>query len=583
LLLFVCTALGSAQSGKRRQQEPRGVNVVPVTSTASAPERRIALVIGNAAYQYTAPLNNPVSDAQDIARVLKELQFQVILKTDATLETMADAIFQFGEQLKGGGVGLLYYSGHGMQVKGENYLIPIDANLMREDDIKRKTINARDILDKMDEAKSHLNLVFLDACRNNPFPRSVRAVSRGLAGMSAPTGTLLVFATNPDNVAADGVGKNGAYTKHLLQYITQPGLEVGMMLRKIRTAVKDETGGQQVPWENGSIEGEFYFNAMRGVPSVTPLAPSPPTPSPSTGTQVAVGRSPQQPQAPPATIVGNDGAEMVLVPAGEFSMGSDAGEIDRLLQGRTNVKREFFDREIPRHQVYLDAFYIDKYEVTNARFQQFVQATGHRTQAEREGSGYADNGEKFELVNGANWRAPRGPGSSIAGLEQHPVVQVSQEDAKAYCSWAVKRLPTEAEWEKAARGTDGRSYPWGNQFDGRRANFCDANCQFNWKDHVSNDGSRYTAPVGSYEIGKSPYGAYDMTGNVWEWVVDWFDANYYKSSPARNPQGPASGEQAVRRGGGWGADALHVRAPGRDRSAPANRTIYIGVRCVKTL
>src|SRR5262249_56929196 len=159
-LPLVSTALGSAQSGKRRPQDPRGVTVVPATPTASAPERRVALVIGNSAYQYTSPLKNPANDAQDIARVLKELQFQVLLKTDATLDTMADAIFEFGERLKGGGVGLLYYSGHGMQVKGENYLIPIDANLVREDDIKRKTINARDILDKMDEAKSHLNLVF---------------------------------------------------------------------------------------------------------------------------------------------------------------------------------------------------------------------------------------------------------------------------------------------------------------------------------------------------------------------------------------------------------------------------------------
>jgi len=452
-----------------------------------------------------------------------------------------------------------------MQVKGENYLIPIDANVVREDDIKRKTINARDVLDKMDEAKSHLNLVFLDACRNNPFPRSVRAVSRGLAGMNAPTGTLLVFATNPDNVAADGTGRNGAYTKHLLQYIRQPGLEVGMMLRKIRTAVKEETGGQQVPWENGSMEGEFYFIGVSG------------------GTQVAVGIYPQQPQTPPATLVGNDGAEMVLVPAGEFSMGSDADEIDRLLKDWPNVKREFFAREIPRHRVSLDAFYIDKYEVTNARFQQFVQATGHRTQAEREGSGYVFTREKSEQVKGANWRAPRGPGSSIASLEQHPVVQVSHEDAKAYCAWAGKRLPTEAEWEKAARGTDGRSYPWGNQFDGRLANFCDTNCEYKWKDSAANDGYRYTAPVGSYEGGKSPYGAYDMAGNVWEWVADWFDENYYRDSPARNPQGPASGEQAVLRGGGWYTDALHVRAPTRARCAPADRSNLLGFRCAKTL
>ena len=264
-------------------------------------------------------------------------------------------------------------------------------------------------------------------------------------------------------------------------------------------------------------------------------------------------------------------------------MGSDKDEIDRLLQGRTDVKREPFDREIPRHRVSLDAFYIDKYEVTNAHFQQFVQATGHRTHAEREGSGYVYTGEKWEPVNGANWRAPRGPGSSIASLEQHPVVQVSQEDAKAYCAWAGKRLPTEAEWEKAARGTDGRIYPWGNQFDGKRANFCDTNCETKWKDSAANDGSRYTAPVGSYEGGKSPYGAYDMAGNVWEWVADWYDENYYRNSPARNPQGPASGDKAVLRGGGWNNNALDVRAPDRNRDAPANRNDDIGFRCAKTL
>jgi formylglycine-generating enzyme required for sulfatase activity len=430
---------------------------------------------------------------------------------------------------------------------------------------------------KMDEAKSHLNLVFLDACRNNPFPRSVRAASRGLAGMNAPSGTLLVFATNPDNVASDGTGRNGIYTKHLLQYITQPGLEVGMLLRRVRTAVKEETGGQQVPWENGSIEGGFYFNGTSGVPAVTPLMASPPTPNPSTGMQVAVGIYPQQPQAPPATIVGNDGAEMVLVSAGEFSMGSDGDELDRL-----KADRNAFGDEIPRHRVYLDAFYIDKYELTNTRFQQFVQATGHRTQAERDGWSYVFTGEKAEQVNGANWRAPRGPGSNIASLERHPVVQVSQEDAKAYCSWAGKRLPTEAEWEKAARDTDGQIYPWGNQLDGRRANFCDTNCEYKWKDSAANDGYRYTAPVGSYEGGKSPYGAYDMVGNVWEWVADWYDASYYRNSPARNPQGPVSGDRAVLRGGGWGNGALNERASYRGRNAPAFRDGSIGLRCAKT-
>ena len=247
---------------------PAQTSSVPVKPTnfssmsmdKSSSERRVALVIGNSAYQHTAPLANPTNDAQDVAQALQKFNFQVILKTNADLETMADAVFQFGEKLKGGGVGLFYYSGHGLQVKGENYLLPVDANLQREDDVKRKAISANDIVDKMGEGKSHLNLVFLDACRNNPFPSGTRAVSRGLGGMSAPNGTLLIFSTNPDNVAQDGDGRNGTYTKHLLQQISDPGVEVGMLLRKVRTAVKDETAGQQVPWENGSIEGEFYFS-----------------------------------------------------------------------------------------------------------------------------------------------------------------------------------------------------------------------------------------------------------------------------------------------------------------------------------
>jgi uncharacterized caspase-like protein len=148
-LLLVCAALGSAQSRKQGQKELRGLTGIPSTPQTSSRERRVALVIGNAAYQHTAPLTNPINDAQDMARVLKELQFQVILKTNATLDTMADAIFTFGEQLKGGGIGLFYYAGHGLQVKGENYLIPIDANVVRADDIKRKTINARDVLDSL--------------------------------------------------------------------------------------------------------------------------------------------------------------------------------------------------------------------------------------------------------------------------------------------------------------------------------------------------------------------------------------------------------------------------------------------------
>jgi formylglycine-generating enzyme required for sulfatase activity len=555
-------------------QEGRGLGVVPAVG-AAAPGRT-ALVIGNAAYSDDiGPLKNPGNDATDMAATLRQLGFVVTLVKDANHQRMAEAIEDFSRQLRPRSVGVFYYAGHGAQVGGRNYLIPLGARITTEAAVPYQAVAAEEVLARMDGAGQgqSLNVIILDACRNAPFMRGWRSPLRGLAPMQATGGSLVAYATSPGAVAADGTGRNGTYTRHLLHFMTEPNLPVELMFKQVRSAVEQETNGQQIPWELSSLRENFSFHPGASGTTSTPVvstpavATPPPSPSPSTsgGTQVAVGVYPPQPQAPLATIVGNDGAEMVLVPAGEFIMGSGGRKPE----------------EAPQHRVYLDAFYIDKYEVTNARFQQFVQATGHRTQAEREGSGAVYTGQQWELVNGANWRAPRGPGSSTASLEQHPVVLVSQGDAKAYCAWAGKRLPTEAEWEKAARGTDGRSYPWGNQFNGQQANFCDTNCEDPLRDRVDNDGYRYTAPVGSYESGKSPYGAYDMAGNVWEWVADWFDENYYQESPARNPQGPASGDKVVVRGGGWDALALYVRATYRFRFAPTSGFDTLGIRCAK--
>lgn len=570
LLLLVTVVSVDAQSKKSGRQEQRGATVGPAVPTPSTAERHIALVIGNSSYA-ESPLANPVNDATDTANALQQMGFAVTPLLNADLRRMRDAIETFRKQLRPGVVGLFYFAGHGVQVKGENYLVPIGAQVAREQDVEFETLHVGRVLGAMEDADNGVDIIILDACRDNPYARSLRSSQRGLAVTQAITGSLIAYATAPGSVAADGSGRNGVYTSHLLQNMRILGLPIEQVFKNVRIGVMKETANKQTPWESSSLTGNVTF-----MPAVENSATG--QISQPQGTQVAVGIYPQQPQAPPATIVGNDGAEMVLVPAGEFSMGIDGDELDRL-----QASRETFGDEIPRHRVYLDAFYIDKYEVTNASFEQFVQATGHRTQAEREGWGYVVMGEKAEQVNGANWRAPRGPGSSIASLEQHPVVQVSQEDAKAYCSWGGKRLPTEAEWEKAARGTDGLTYPWGNQFDGRQANFCDTNCEHKWKDSAANDGYRYAAPVGSYEGGKSPYGTYDMAGNVWEWVADWHDGNYYRNSPARNPQGPASGDKAVLRGGGWISVALRVRAPHRTRNAPALRLDSLGFRCAKTL
>jgi len=571
----------------RVEQEERKLTVVSPPPAVPVAKNRWALVIGNSTYgAEVGPLENPVNDATDMAAALQPLGFAVTLVLNATRRQMEDALAAFRRQLRPGGVGLFYFAGHGAQVEGINYLIPIGANVEKAVTAQAESVSAEQVLASMTAAGTTLNILILDACRNNPFlSRWPVQVPRGLAPMQAARGSFIAYATAPGAVAADGGGRNGTYTKHLLHYLTTPDLLVEQMFKRVRVAVEEETGGAQTPWEASSLQGDFAFLPAAGT-RPSPAAVKEPPSQEQTGTSgvsVAAAKPSESHQPELAlTIVGKDGAEMVLVPAGEFVMGSAPDDIASLLRRNPKANGAILKDEIPQHRVYLDAFYIDKYEVTNTRFRQFVQATGYRTQAEREGGGKIRTGAKtWAQVPDATWRAPRGQGSSIAGLEAHPVVQVSWHDAKAYCTWAGKRLPTEAEWEKAARGPEGRLYPWGNELDGTTVNFCDRNCPFAWKDASVNDGYRSTAPVGSYEAGKSPYGAYDMAGNVWEWVADWYDAKYYQRSPARNPQGPTSGTQMVLRGGSWLYTAPDLRTTERAGVPPDRRNENIGLRCVQ--
>jgi len=226
--------------------------------------------------------------------------------------------------------------------------------------------------------------------------------------------------------------------------------------------------------------------------------------------------------------------------------------------GSEDLCRRSYDAEGPRHEIYLNAFWIDRTEVTNAQYRKCVEA------------GICDT------PTSCDWGAPTYNDGSKA---DHPVVCVDWNDARTYCQWAGKRLPTEAQWEKTARGTDGLIYPWGDTFDGRLVNFCDVNCEFEHKNEDWDDGYADTAPVGSYADGESPYGAWDMAGNVWEWVVDWYGADYYASSPGSNPQGPSTGMEKVLRGGSWNRDWDRTRAAQRRNHNPADRASIFGFRC----
>jgi len=227
-------------------------------------EQRVALVIGNSTYPY-APLRNPQNDAEDMALSLNNLGFKVTKKLNASRREIEDAINGFGRELRKGGVGLFYFAGHGVQVNGINYLIPIGANIESEGDVRYEAVNANRALSKMQDAGNPLNLVFLDACRNNPFARRFRSAEQGLAPMDAPKGSFVAYATAPGDVAAEGDSRNGIFTKHLLQYMREPGLEVGQMMRKVRTGVQNDTSGKQTPFEVSSLTGDFFFAS-----SVTP-------------------------------------------------------------------------------------------------------------------------------------------------------------------------------------------------------------------------------------------------------------------------------------------------------------------------
>ena len=271
---------------------------------------------------------------------------------------------------------------------------------------------------------------------------------------------------------------------------------------------------------------------------------------------------------------GKDGMLMVYIPFGQFSMGE---------------KYDGYDKRELMHTVDLNAFWIDQTEVTNAMFEKFVRATGYLTDAEKSGVGgvyiisvQSTNLRQTNEINGANRQYPHGPETSIIGLEKHPVVQVSWNDAQAYCKWAGARLPTEAEWEKAARGTDGREYPWGNSSpDGTLLNFNDLSLSDTYSIRSANDGYKYTAPVGTYPQGASPYGMLDPAGNVAEWVADWWAEHYYQNSPKSNPQGPTSGEERMYRGRGWNDDTVTILYRG-ETGMPTKSTDYIGFRCAMT-
>jgi formylglycine-generating enzyme required for sulfatase activity len=418
----------------------------------------------------------------------------------------------------------VFYAGHGLQIKGENYLPAVDAEISGEEDVPNQSLAVRQIMDVLGDAKTRLNLVFLDACRDNPYARGFRSASRGLSKENAPSGTLISFATRPGSVASDGVGRNGLYTGALLAAMVEQNRPIEQVLKMVVTAVKAGSKNQQEPWTEGSIEGEFCFGeclatvssavsittpekreddywadvktlgnreAFEGYLSKYPkgqyvaLARASLARLPVAGTTMANASAQVRPVSVAPVKMGatfkdcDECPEMVAIPAGTFNMGSKADPFANQVDPPD---------ELPQHTVSIREFSVGKYEVTQEQ-----------------------------------WFAVMGTNPSKLKGRNLPVEQVSWEEAQSFVKKLSERtgkkyrLPTEAEWEYAARAGTQTRYHFGDDVEQLG--------QYAW--HTGN-AINATHPVG--EKLPNAFGLHDVHGNVWEWVEDcWHDS--YKGAP----------------------------------------------------
>lgn len=261
-LLLSISIKSFAQSVIKARSAAGSYNITKSTldslRSEGATEKRVALVIGNKTYK-VGPLQNPENDANDLTALLTRKKFEVIKVIDGSKLEMREAIKTFNKKVADGAIGLFYYSGHGVQVEGENYLVPIDANIEYKEEVPDECIGVSTILRYMEASNNKLNIMILDACRNSPFKSFSRSGEKGMLRMEAPVGSFVAYSTAPGMTASDGNGRNGLYTSKLMKYLDVPGLKIEEVFKQVRIEVSKESNNSQIPWESNSLMGDFYF------------------------------------------------------------------------------------------------------------------------------------------------------------------------------------------------------------------------------------------------------------------------------------------------------------------------------------
>jgi formylglycine-generating enzyme required for sulfatase activity len=518
--------------------------VILATSSLWA-QQKYALVIGNGNYTNITKLNNPVNDANDITVALQSLGFTVDKLLNASLDQMENAAIRLKNRLSASknSYGFLFYAGHAVQSNGENYLLPVDANMQSESFLRQRAVSLQALLDELNDAENLLNVVVLDACRDNPFSWR-RSGSRGLTVVGKlPVDSIIVFATGAGSTAADGTGRNGLFTGHLLNHLKTPGLEVTEVFRRTMGDVSRSSNNQQRPAVYNQFSGLAYLGSQPATivqPAPTPQPVLQPVPTP----QYAPITQPT-PVLQPSSISAN----MIRINGGTFQMGSPANEVDR-------------ERNEVQHSVTVSSFYMGKYLVTQKEYREVMGTNPSKFKGD---NFPVEQVSWFDAVNYCNRLSQR------EGLT--PAYTINGENVTWNRNANGYRLPTEAEWEYACRAGTATPFSTGNNITTSQANY-DGNYPYNNNAKGTYRGK--TTTVGSFS--PNTWGLYDMHGNICEWCWDW-DGNY---SSGTDPIGSVSGDYRVTRGGSWYNYGRSLRSAYRRSSKPSYKNDGIGFRLVRS-
>jgi formylglycine-generating enzyme required for sulfatase activity len=536
LLLWLCATVTSA--------------MLILSTGAQQRTARVALVIGNASYpDASTPLSTTIKDARSLAEELRRSEFEVDLKENIGKDEMQRAIDAFSGKIRSGTAALFYFSGYGIQVARQTYLLPINAQVWSEADLRRDGFSVDGLLAEMNRKGAKVKIVIIDAARRNPFERRFRASAAGLAAIDAPEGTLAMYSAAPGKLINDGSGANSVFMSELIKELRVPNLTAEEVFNRARIGVSRASNNEQVPWVASSLVEEFYFGTSRPATTGPSPAPAPaPAPTPAPTPPPATTTTPAPTPSPTATASGeplrSDAkpgdsfrdcqgcGEMVIVPAGAFDMGSNT------------------EYENPMHRVTIaKQFAIGRYEVTFDEWDRCVEEKGCKAQ----------------------------PDDREWGRGDRPVINVSWLDAKAFVAWLSQktgqtyRLPAEAEWEYAARAGTNTPFWWGRDVGSRQANCRECNT----------GSGQQTSPVGSYK--PNPFGLYDTAGNAAEWVEDCWNDNYRAAPKDASAWTAGQCRLRVLRGGAYDSQAKLVRSTARFRYDTDVRYSANGFRVVREL